>query len=228
MIIITGASRGIGRFLFEEFSLQGENVVGTYNSTSYAGAEPSCMYKVDISDSAEVEGFLLKIKDNMQQIILINSAGANYSGFAHKADIESWRKIVDVNLVGTFNVIHHVLKFMRDQNYGRIINFSSVVAQIGIPGTSAYAASKAGLWGLSKAIAAENASKGITINTLNLGYFNIGMINQVSNEMQEGIKAKIPVGHEFGNPSNIYQAIRFIINSDYLTGASIDINGGLF
>jgi acetoacetyl-CoA reductase/3-oxoacyl-[acyl-carrier protein] reductase len=130
-------------------------------------------------------------------------------------------------LIGTFNVIRAVLPLMREERYGRIINFSSVVAQMGIPGTSAYAASKAGLSGLTKSIAVENAKRGITINNLNLGYFDIGMISEVSNEFQKLIKDKIPTGN-FGNPINIFKAINFIIETDYINGTSIDLNAGLF
>jgi len=227
MIIITGASKGIGKFLFDKFSEQGKEVIGTFNSTKVAGNSANSMYQVDITNYLQVNDFFLKINDRLNEIILINSAGANYSAFAHKADIDIWKKIVDINLVGTFNMIHHVLQSMRVQNYGRIINFSSVVAQMGVPGTSAYAASKAGLWGMSKAIAIENASKEITINTLNLGYFNTGMINEIPLEIKETIKAKIPVGNQFGDPENIFEAINFIIKTPYLTGASIDINGGI-
>jgi NAD(P)-dependent dehydrogenase (short-subunit alcohol dehydrogenase family) len=97
-----------------------------------------------------------------------------------------------------------------------------------VPGTSAYAASKSALWGMTKAIAVENASKGITINNLNLGYFNIGMIEQVSQDVQDSIKKQIPVNNEFGNSMNIYNAINFLFNSPYITGTSIDINGGLY
>ena len=227
MIIITGASKGIGKFLFEKFSDQGKEVIGTFNSTKIERSTSDSMYQLDITDYQQVSDFFLKIKDRLHEIVLINSAGANYSGFAHKANIDAWKKIIEINLVGTFHMIHHVLNSMREQKYGRIINFSSVVAQMSIPGTSAYAASKAGLWGLTKAIAAESASKGITINTLNLGYFNIGMITEVNMEMQEILKSKIPVGNQFGDPDNIFEAINFIINASYLTGASIDINGGI-
>jgi acetoacetyl-CoA reductase/3-oxoacyl-[acyl-carrier protein] reductase len=227
MIIITGASKGIGKFLFEKFSEQGKEVIGLFNSTKIEEIKPDSMYQVDITDNIQVSDFFLKIKNRLREIVLINSAGANYSGFAHKANMDAWKKIVEINLYGTFHMIHHALIAMREQNYGRIINFSSVVAQMSIPGTSAYAASKSGLWGLTKAIAAESASKGITINTLNLGYFNIGMINEVTLEMQEVLKSKIPVGHQFGDPDNIFEAINFIIKASYLTGASIDLNGGI-
>jgi len=226
MIIITGASRGIGKFLFEKFSEQGNDVIGIFNSTKPEVTKPNSMYMVDITDFKQVGDFFTTIKDRLHEVVLINSAGANYSGFAHKANMELWKKTVNINLFGTFHMIHHALNVMRVENWGRIVNFSSVVAQMSIPGTSAYAASKSALWGLSKAIAAESASKGITINTLNLGYFNIGMITEVTPEMQEIIKAKIPVG-QFGDPHNIFEAIKFIIQAPYLTGASIDINGGI-
>ena len=227
MIIITGVSKGIGKFLFETFSKFDEEVIGVYNST-IPDNNLQNLYKLDISNHDEVEYFYTSIEKNISKIKLINAAGTNYSSFAHKSDINQWKKVVEVNLFGTFFMTKCFLNTMRLQNYGRIINFSSVVAQKGIPGTSAYAASKSALWGMSKSIAEENASKGITINTLNLGYFNIGMINEVSSEVQNIIKKQIPVGNAFGDPLNIYNAVKFIFDSPYLTGASIDINGGLF
>jgi acetoacetyl-CoA reductase/3-oxoacyl-[acyl-carrier protein] reductase len=138
-----------------------------------------------------------------------------------------WGKIIEINLVGTFNVIRALLPEMRKNNYGRIINFSSVVAQIGIPGTSAYAASKSGLWGMTKALAAENALKGITVNSLNLGYFEIGMGEALSAELQRKIKEKIPT-NEFGDKKNILNAVNFLIDSDYVNGTCLNINGGLY
>ena len=131
------------------------------------------------------------------------------------------------NLVGTYNMIRAALPVMREKLYGRIINFSSVVAETGIPGTSAYAASKSGLWGMTRSMAVENASKGITINNLNLGYFEIGMITEVSAEYQDLVRKKIPTG-KFGDPGNIFNAIKFICDSEYINGTSLDINGGIF
>jgi len=228
MIIITGVSKGIGRFLYEKFSQFDEEVIGIYNTTIPKYDNSKNLYKLDISNYNEVENFYKTVEKKISNVKLINAAGTNYSAFAHKSDIEQWKKVIEVNLFGTFYMTKHFLNIMRFENYGRIINFSSVVAQKGIPGTSAYAASKSALWGMSKSIAEENASKGITINTLNLGYFNIGMINEVSNEVQNIIKKQIPVGNDFGDPINIYNAVKFIFDSPYLTGTSININGGLF
>lgn len=227
MIIITGASKGIGKFLFGRFWEEGETVYGTYNLTFPDTEKEEYFTKVDISCISSVKKWIDKIKDNITRVILINCAGTNYSSFAHKSDIKKWIRVINVNLIGTFNVIHAFLPYMREENYGRIINFSSVVAQIGVPGTSAYAASKAGLWGLTKSIAVENAKKGITINNLNLGYFNIGMINDVSKEFQKAIKKRIP-SVNFGDPENIFKAIKFLIEVDYINGTSIDMNSALY
>jgi NAD(P)-dependent dehydrogenase (short-subunit alcohol dehydrogenase family) len=115
---------------------------------------------------------------------------------------------------------------MREQQFGRIINLSSIVAKTGVIGTSAYAASKAGLNGMIKSIALENAQRSITINNINLGYFKVGMINTVPKEMQEKIKSKIAC-NEFGDPEHLLKTIQYIRETSYLTGAYIDLNGGL-
>jgi NAD(P)-dependent dehydrogenase (short-subunit alcohol dehydrogenase family) len=225
-ILITGASKGIGSFLTTKFIADGNEVYGTYNSTLPPASDVQ-LTKVDITDLVEVKKWIEKTCSIDDQIVLINCAGTNYNALAHKADIGKWKSVIDVNLVGTFNVISAVLPFMREKGYGRIINFASIVPQKGIPGTSAYAASKAGLWGLTKSIAAENAKKGITVNTVNLGYFNIGMISEVPEEILSGIVKTIPV-QKLGDPENIYNAVNFLVQSDYINGTSVDINGGLF
>lgn len=224
--LITGASKGIGSFLLAKFFAKGNEVFGTFNSTIPTESN-SVLTKVDITNMEEVMGWIESTCTIDDQLVVINCAGSNYNAFAHKADMEKWKKIIEVNLIGSFNVINAVLPFMREKGFGRIINFSSIVPQKGVPGTSAYAASKAGLWGITKSIAAENAKKGITINTLNLGYFNIGMISEVPEDILAGIIKTIPV-QKLGDPENIYNAVNFLIKSDYITGTTIDINGGLF
>jgi NAD(P)-dependent dehydrogenase (short-subunit alcohol dehydrogenase family) len=225
MYIITGASRGIGKFLLEEFLKRNQDVIGTYNKTvPEKNLDHYC--KVDITNIIELQNMYEETKGKINNIILINSAGNNYNSFAHKANLTKWYDVINTNLVGTFNVIYTFLPTMRDQNFGRIINFSSVVAQSCNPGTSAYSASKSGLWGLAKSLAAENAKKNITINNLNLGYYNIGLISEVPEEYLNIVKSKIPSG-KIGDPKNILNAIDFIVNSDYVNGASLDMNGSL-
>lgn len=226
-ILISGASKGIGFFLFQRFFDLGFVVYGTYSSTLPHKKYEQYFTKVDISDTEQVESWIQNSVNEEDDIVLINCAGINYNAIARKADVEKWKHLIDVNLIGTFRTIHAVLPFMHEKKYGRIINFSSVLAQKGIPGTSAYAASKSALWGMTKTIATENAKNNITINNINLGYFDIGMtLTDVPDTLREDIKAQIP-SHKLGDPENIYQVVKFFIDSDYTTGTSIDINGGL-
>lgn len=228
MIIITGASKGVGRYLFTRFKEDGLKVLGTFNSTTL-GLEDDMQYynKVDVADYNAVSEMIASFKDSLSQIVLLNCAGISYNSFAHKADIEKWNQVIDVNLKGSFNFIHELLPVMREQNYGRIINFSSVIATLPTPGVSAYAASKAGLIGLTKSLAAENASKGITVNSINLGYVNLGMgINDVPLAYQVKMKTQIPAGR-FCEPEEIYNTVKYLIETEYVNGTAIDINGAL-
>jgi len=228
MIIITGASKGIGRYLFRRFKMEGVDIAGTYNTTTDGiESDKEFYYKVDISDYKQVEIWRESIKPHLNNITLINCAGISYTAYAHKSDIDLWKNVIDVNLTGTFNVIRSFLPLMRVQHYGRIINFSSVVAKLPTPGVSAYAASKAGLIGLTKSLAIENASLGITVNAINLGYTDLGMgLNHVTDEYQEKMKKQIPAGR-FCNSEEIYKTVNYFIDTEYINGADIDLNGGL-
>jgi NAD(P)-dependent dehydrogenase (short-subunit alcohol dehydrogenase family) len=226
MKIITGASKGIGKYLFEKYTACGESVYGTYLSTIPRPEYSSYYARIDISNYSDVYNWIKSI-NLTEKIELLNCAAINYNSFAHKAEPDYWARTIEINLIGTFNVIRAVLPVMRKNNYGRIINFSSVVAQSGVPGTSSYAASKAGLWGLTKALAVENASLGITINNLNLGYFQIGMGVEIPIDMQNKLQERIPT-KKFGEPLSIYNAVNYLIENSYVNGTSIDINGGLF
>jgi NAD(P)-dependent dehydrogenase (short-subunit alcohol dehydrogenase family) len=228
MIIITGASKGIGKFLLENYLNKGEKVFGTFNSSNSKATNVNAHYtKLDITNYGEVEEWIKLIKSYEKKITLINCAGITYNAFAHKANINLWKSVIDVNLIGTFNVIRAVLPKMRENNFGRIINFSSVTAQKSTPGLSAYAASKSALWGLVKSISVENASKGITINNINLGYSELGMIDQVPEKYIHAIIEQIPNG-KLCKKEDIFNCVEFIRNNKYLNGSSIDLNGGIF
>ena len=228
MIIVTGASRGIGKFLFESLK-SSDKVIGTYLSTKPESIKDlDFLYKVDVSKYESVAQFINVIKNDLTEIVLLNCAGISYNSFTHKSDPEKWKKVIDVNLIGTYHMIRAILPIMREQNYGRIINFSSVIAQKGTPGVSAYAASKAGLWGMTHSLAQENGSMGITVNNINLGYVSLGMgVEQVPLSFQDSIKNQIPSGL-FCEPNDVYNTVRFLINTPYVNGTSIDLNGGLF
>ena len=225
-ILITGASKGLGQYLYQQFSSEGFHVLGTYNSTSNGSFDQSYT-QVDVSSYTQVQEWVASIQDQLNQIVLINCAGISYNAFTHKSNADNWHRVIDVNLKGSYNTIQNLLPIMRSQGYGRIINFSSVVAKLPTLGTSAYTASKLALSGLSKTVAAENANKGITVNTISPGYFNIGMgINDVPDAYREKVMQQIPM-KRFGEPSEIYRTVQYIIDSPYLTGSDIDINGGL-
>jgi NAD(P)-dependent dehydrogenase (short-subunit alcohol dehydrogenase family) len=228
MIIVTGASRGIGKFLFESLK-SSDKVIGTYLSTKPESIKDlDFLYKVDVSKYESVAQFINVIKNDLTEIVLLNCAGISYNSFTHKSDPEKWKKVIDVNLIGTYHMIRAILPIMREQNYGRIINFSSVIAQKGTPGVSAYAASKAGLWGMTRSLAQENGSMGITVNNINLGYVSLGMgVEQVPLSFQDSIKNQIP-SRQFCEPNDIYNTVNYLINTPYVNGTSIDLNGGLF
>ena len=221
MIIITGASRGIGKYLYQTYKSLGEEVIGTFNKSEVEG-----LYKLNVSSNKEVEKFVENIKSKLNKVVLISCSGTSYSSFAHKSDAFLWGSVIDVNLKGTYNMIRSLLPFMRKESYGRIINFSSVVAQMGVHGTSAYAASKSALWGMTKAIAVENAKKNITINNINLGYFEIGMGIEMPADYKKIILEKIPT-NSFGNPEDILKTINYIKDTPFLNGANIDLNGAI-
>lgn len=227
-ILITGASRGIGLFLLKKFKADGVDVYGTYSGT-LPEKELSRHYSlVNVSDTDQVDHWVSEVATNEDDLVLINCAGINYNSTARRADIEDWLRVIDVNLGGTFRAIHAVLPLMYKKGFGRIINFSSIVAQKGIPGTSAYAASKSALWGMSKAIAVENANKDITINNINLGYVNSGMtLSEVSENKREEMLQQIP-SHKLGELDVVYKTVKYLIETEYITGTSIDLNGGIF
>ncbi len=224
--LITGASSGIGKYLFETLLKNGVEVYGTFHSSTIEDEYMDRISKVDITVHVEVSDWIssLNLTGNL---VLINCAGISYNSFLHKSDPGKWAEVIGTNLIGTYHVIREVLPYMRASKFGRIINMSSVVAQKSVPGTSAYAASKSALWGLSKSLVPESASLGITVNNINLGYMDAGIIRAVPEKILEQLISDIPVGH-LGSLENIFQTIEYITKNDFLTGTSIDLNGGYF
>jgi NAD(P)-dependent dehydrogenase (short-subunit alcohol dehydrogenase family) len=227
MVIIVGASGGIGSYLVDHMGRDYE-IIGTYNKNrpKVQNSEAN-FYEVNINDADSISTFLSSIESKLKQITLINLAGISIDSMCHKMDNAAWDEVLNTNLRGTFFMCRALLPFMRAQGYGRIINFSSIVGQLGIPGTVAYSASKSGLFGLTRTLAAENAVRNITVNALALGYFEVGIINVIPKDIQEKIRNSIPM-RRLGHPRNIELAIRFLIECDYITGAVININGGLY
>ncbi|MDB3980064.1 SDR family NAD(P)-dependent oxidoreductase [Candidatus Marinimicrobia bacterium] len=223
MVIITGASGGIGKFLFNKYRDLGLDVIGTYNSTH---STIEGLSKVDITDYNQVSNWIIENEPNIKEVTLINCAGISYNSFAHKSDPELWRSVIEVNLIGTFNCILALLPIMRNQKFGRIINFSSVVAKKATPGVSAYAASKSALWGMTKSISQENASLNVTINNINMGYSELGMIKAVPNKFLDLMIKQIPA-NKLCESNDIFKTVEYLRVCSNINGSSIDLNGGL-
>lgn len=224
MILIVGASKGIGQYLYNQYRSEGtEWVFGTYCHT----ATPSLRY-MDVNDYNSITELIESIrpKEGCRLSVAI-TAGVYDKEVLHHSTPEQWAEIIHTNIVGTYNVIRNVLPIMREEGFGRIILFSSVVGQIGAFGASAYTTSKAALVGLAKAISIENASKGITCNCINLGYSTIGMGKYaLSEEQRTEVLTKIPM-KRFCEAREIKQTVDYLLNTPYITGSSIDISGGM-
>ena len=225
MILITGASKGIGKYLLERYLSQTDEIVlGTYLTTATKNKDN--YVKLDVSNYNDVANFVKNNENIFNNITLINCAGINYNSFTHKSDEVQWKNVIDINLHGTYNMIRNLLPLMRIEKFGRIINFSSVVAIKPTPGVSSYATSKSALWGLSKSVAAENAGLNITINNINLGYSKFGMIEEVPTEYLKTIISQIPVGR-LCEGQEIIDTVNYLRGNGYITGSSIDLTGGL-
>ena len=239
-ILLIGASGGLGKHFALGLAKAGYNLALHYFSHPQNISELESRlnrlkirfkaYNADISNENEVVTLINNVNIDFGSIdILINNAGISIDGVTWKLDIGSWNRVMSVNLTGPFLCSKHVLPLMKAQNWGRIINISSVVPQIGIPGTVAYSVSKSGLSGLTKTIAKETVKNNITANQISLGYFDAGMLYRIKEDIRNQIKESIPK-KEFGNPDEIIECILFLIgeNASYLTGQNININGGLY
>jgi NAD(P)-dependent dehydrogenase (short-subunit alcohol dehydrogenase family) len=159
----------------------------------------------------------------------VNNAGVGPSAMSWKQSLQQWNETIAINLTAAFLTCKHAIPHMRVQEFGRIINISSVVSHIGMPGTTAYAASKAGLEGFTRSLSKEVVNKNITANVLAFGYMDAGMINVLNEDMQAIVKSMIPAG-KFGPPEDVLSALKYLADekSTYVNGHTLHINGGLF
>lgn len=236
-ILITGASGGIGLALSETLISSGmRNLIFQYRSKKEElekllekfDIDTKRMVFCDLTSEAQIELMHKHVKDNFGSTWgIINLAGASSNSMSWKMTKDDFKKIIDNNLVSTFSVCKEFIPEMREQGGGRIINISSVVASTGVPGASHYCAAKAGIEGFTRSIALELANKNITVNTLALGYFEYGLINHLSSQHQDDVKAKTPA-KRFGKACEIAGAIKFLVSEEgsFTTGQVIHINGG--
>ena len=183
MIIIFGASGGIGGALYSYFLNQKISCVGTCNSNT----TNLDLIELDITDFEQVNNFISSMKLNNTQLTIINCVGVTDLSPIHKSNISEWEKIIDINIVGAFNIARTILPIMRENRYGKIIYFGSIVTSKPIFGSSAYITSKSALSGLSKAINIENMKYNISSTLIHLGYSELGMIKKVPDAVRKNI-----------------------------------------
>jgi len=238
--LITGGTSGIGKELVTEFAKGGYDVAFTYFTNVEAAKEiardaeihgaRALSIRTNIIDEVQVLEMIKKTMDNFQRIdVLINNAGIYEDNLTKNIELDSWKKIIDVNLTGVFYCIKAVIEIMERQQYGRILNIGSVVGEMGAMGAANYSAAKAGMMGLTKSVAREVANKGITVNVVSLGYMNGGMGNQIPEKIRNKIMEQIPM-RKFGDITKVAKMILHIVSeeAEYITGQSIRINGGVY
>jgi len=232
VILLTGASGGLGTAMSEYLHKSGYYLALHFheNMPTLAESETVQHFQADLRNPDEIEAMVDAIRSVFGRIdVVINNAGISRNGMSWKLDFEDWEESIAVNLSAPFYVCKFSIPFMREQNWGRIINISSVVGQTGYIGTSAYAASKAGLFGLTKTLSKELAAFNITSNALAFGYFDQGMIDDVSDDLKQEIITQIPM-KRLGDMQSIEATLDFILNekSSYFTGQVLNLNGGMY
>ncbi len=236
--IVTGASRGIGAAIAKALAAQGAQIVATHQPTTQtihqvvkeieeAGGVVHTV-AVDIAIPEDTQRLVEETIERFGKVdILVNNAGITKDRSFRKLSREDWDNVIDVNLSGTFNTTKHVIEHMIAQNYGRIINISSIVGQAGAFGQTNYSASKAGLIGFTKSLALETASKGVTVNAICPGYIETEMVAEMPDDVKESIVSKVPI-RRLGQPDEIAEAVLYLISASFVTGQQLNVNGGLY
>ena len=237
--VVTGASRGIGRAVAFKLAEQGAIVIINYNGSKEKAEEVqkeiiekggnAGIYQCNVSDYKKCEEFIQWVIQEYGRLdILVNNAGITRDGLLMKMTEEDFDQVVDTNLKGTFHTIRFVVRQMLKQKSGRIINLSSVVGVTGNAGQANYAASKAGVIGLTKAVAREVASRGITVNAIAPGFIETDMTNVLSEKVREASVAQIPLG-SFGKAEHVAAAVAFLASeeAEYITGQVLHVDGGM-
>ena len=234
-VLITGASGGIGRAIAETLHKSGASL--TISGTRMKPLEELAkslgdrvhIMSCDLSNGAEVENLSKGAQEKMGSVdILVNNAGITRDNLFLRMSDEDWASVLEVNLTSTMKLCRGVLRGMMKSRWGRIINIGSVVGSTGNPGQGNYAASKAALVGMSKSLANEVASRGITVNCIAPGFVKTAMTEQLNEKQQEAIKMQIPAGR-MGEVADIAFAALYLASEEasYITGSTLHINGGM-
>ena len=236
--LVTGASRGIGAAIALELAQKGLKVIGTATSDEGAAkishvlsAFPGCSGRnLNVNDAAAAEALIDSIvKEYGGLQVLVNNAGITRDMLAMRLKDDDWDAVLDTNLKAVFRMSRAVMRTMMKQRYGRIISITSVVGASGNAGQANYAAAKAGVAGMTRALARELGSRNITVNCVAPGFIETDMTASLSDEQQKALLGQIPLGH-LGKPRDIAHAVAFIASpqASYITGQEIHVNGGMY
>ncbi|MBA0014987.1 MAG: 3-oxoacyl-ACP reductase FabG [Nitrosomonadaceae bacterium] len=238
VVLVTGASRGIGQAIALKLGKQGASVVGT--ATTEGGAERISHYLnqanikgvgmlLDVTKATQIESLLAAIPVKFGEItILVNNAGITRDSLLVRMKDEDWDDIMETDLKSVFRLSRGVLRAMMKAHSGRIINISSVVGAIGNPGQANYAAAKAGIFGFSKSLAREVGSRNITVNCIAPGFIETDMTRTLTDKQQRDLIQHVPLGR-LGRPEEVASAVAFLASSaaGYITGTTLHVNGGM-
>jgi 3-oxoacyl-[acyl-carrier protein] reductase len=235
--LVTGASRGIGKAIALELARQGAKVVGT--ATTEAGADAITAYLsefggkgmvLNVTDAAQCSAIIDEVSKNVGSIgILVNNAGITQDNLAMRMKDEEWESVIATNLSAVGRLSRAVLRGMMKAKQGRIINITSVVASSGNPGQMNYAAAKAGVEGMGRALAREIGSRNITVNSVAPGFIDTDMTKALGESQHEALLGQIPLGR-LGKPEDIAHAVAFLAGPQaaYITGTTLHVNGGMY
>ena len=233
--LVTGGTRGIGRAIIERLKADGLQVAAGYSGND-AVAEACAkdlgimVVKGNVGNFADCQHAVQKVEAQLGPIdVLVNNAGITRDGVFHRMTSEQWSEVIRVNMDSLFNMTRQVIDGMRTREWGRIINISSINGQKGQIGQTNYSAAKAGMIGFTKALALENAKKGVTVNCIAPGYIDTEMVQAVPEKVLEGIIAGIPVGR-LGRGEEIADMVAFLAgeHAGYVTGSTLSLNGGQY